>query len=112
MRAKENIYGQGTGYMLDRHAASHSPNDEIETSASSGLEEQTLGREGKCVVSGQTAADQGCGKDSCKVSRGLPSPRHMPRRLHRLGTVSQGWGTFFLPRAVWVFITHFVGHTE
>jgi hypothetical protein len=24
----------------------------------------------------------------------------------------QGWGTFFLPRAIWIFITSFAGHTK
>ncbi|MEE6502822.1 hypothetical protein FKM82_004649 [Ascaphus truei] len=26
--------------------------------------------------------------------------------------LKQGWGTFFLPRAIWIFITSFAGHTD
>lgn len=29
-----------------------------------------------------------------------------------LSTLNQGWGTFFLPRAIWIFITSVSGHSK
>ena len=35
-----------------------------------------------------------------------------PLRTYTYNAIHQGWGTFFLPRAIWILIKSFGGHTE